>query len=110
MAFGFVHEGVILLDAANAGEDAVLEVALEAGAKDVVGDEEYVQVTTEPADFMNVKEAISEAGFEIESAELTRPDAVARCARGAPPLFLVCTPQSHTGRRRVDWDFHFAVT
>lgn len=71
VAFGFVHEGVILIDATKAGEDQVLEIALEAGAKDVAGDEEFVQVTTEPTDFMAVKEAIEAAGLEVESAELT---------------------------------------
>ena len=71
VAFGFTHEGVILLDAASAGEDAVLEVALEAGAKDVAGDEEFVQVTTEPADFLDVKDALEAAGFTAESAEVT---------------------------------------
>ena len=71
VAFGFTQEGVIILDGEKHSEDAVLEPALEAGAKDVVAEEGFVQVTTEPADFLDVKESLQGSGFEFESAEIT---------------------------------------
>ena len=71
VSFGFTQEGQILLDAEKVSEDSILEVALEAGAKDVVSEDGLLQVTTEPADFLEVKEAIAGADVEIEAAEIT---------------------------------------
>lgn len=53
-------------------EDAVMEAALEAGADDVVSnDDGSVDVFTAPEEYMNVKEALTAAGFEPENAEIT---------------------------------------
>ncbi len=53
-------------------EDAIMEAALEAGAEDVVGnDDGSVDVTTSPESFTEVKEAMIAAGFEPEMAEVT---------------------------------------
>ncbi len=71
VSFGFTHEGQILLDAEKVSEESIFELALEAGAKDVVTEDGLLQVTTEPVDFLEVKEAISGAGVEIEAAEIT---------------------------------------
>ena len=71
VSFGFTQEGQILLDAEKVSEDSIFEAALEAGAKDVVVDDGLLQVTTEPTDFLEVKEAISAVGVEIEAAEIT---------------------------------------
>ncbi|MCP4833958.1 MAG: YebC/PmpR family DNA-binding transcriptional regulator [Phycisphaera sp.] len=71
VSFGFTQEGVIILDAEKHTEDAVLEQALEVGAKDVTGGEGFVQVTTEPAEFLDIKESLAAAGFEFESSEIT---------------------------------------
>ena len=49
-----------------------LEAALEAGAQDVVSnDDGSVDVLTEPDDFVNVREAMTSAGFETDEAEVT---------------------------------------
>lgn len=49
-----------------------MEAALEAGAEDVVGnDDGSVDVTTSPESFTEVKEAMIAAGFEPEMAEVT---------------------------------------
>ena len=71
VSFGFAQEGVIILDAEKHSEDAVLEQALEVGAKDVTSGEGFVQVTTEPAEFLDIKESLATAGFEFESSEIT---------------------------------------
>ena len=56
----------------GASEDAVMEAAIEAGAEDVVVDEDgSVEVLTSPADFESVHAAIQAAGLEPDMAEIT---------------------------------------
>ena len=53
-------------------EDAVLEAAMEAGAEDIVtNDDGTVDVLTTPEDYLTVKEAMIAAGFEPENSEVT---------------------------------------
>ncbi|MCQ8183106.1 YebC/PmpR family DNA-binding transcriptional regulator [Methylomonas sp. SURF-1] len=53
-------------------EDVVIEAAMEAGAEDVVtNDDGSIDVFTAPEDYLNVKEAMVAAGLEPESAEVT---------------------------------------
>jgi YebC/PmpR family DNA-binding regulatory protein len=53
-------------------EDAVMEVAMEAGAEDIIThDDGSVDVMTSPDDYLSIKEALVAAGFEPESAEVT---------------------------------------
>jgi transcriptional/translational regulatory protein YebC/TACO1 len=54
----------------------VMEVALEAGAEDVIADEDgAIEVITAPADFEAVKNALEAAGLKAEVAEITmRPE------------------------------------
>ncbi len=46
-------------------------VAVEAGAEDIVTDEGVFEVITEPADFVAVRQALEEAGVEMQSAEMS---------------------------------------
>lgn len=53
-------------------EDAVMEAAMEAGADDIVtNDDGSVDVMTTAEDYLSVKEAMVAAGFEPENAEVT---------------------------------------
>lgn len=53
-------------------EDAIMEAALEAGAEDVeTNDDGSIDVSTGADDFMDVKDAMVEAGFDPEMAEVT---------------------------------------
>jgi YebC/PmpR family DNA-binding regulatory protein len=71
VAFLFKHCGILLF-APGADEDKVLEAALEAGAEDVVSDEDgSIEVITAAGDFSVVKEALEAAGFKPEVAEVT---------------------------------------
>ncbi|MEZ2740656.1 YebC/PmpR family DNA-binding transcriptional regulator [Comamonas jiangduensis] len=71
VAFQFKHCGQIIF-APGASEDQVMEVALEAGAEDVITDEEgAIEVLTAPADFEAVKNALETAGLKPEVAEVT---------------------------------------
>ncbi|MEM6641205.1 MAG: YebC/PmpR family DNA-binding transcriptional regulator [Pseudomonadota bacterium] len=71
VAYLFNHVGLISFDA-GVDEDTLMEAALEAGAEDVVVHSDGTQdVTTAPADFESVREALSGAGLNAESAALT---------------------------------------
>ena len=57
---------------AGSDEDAIMEAAIEAGAEDVVVDDDgSIEVLTEPGDYEAVKEAMLAAGHEPESSQVT---------------------------------------
>ena len=71
VAFQFKHCGQLIF-APGTSEDRVMEVALEAGAEDVLTDPEgAIEVLTTPADFEAVKNALESAGLVAEMAEVT---------------------------------------
>ncbi|MCF8158948.1 MAG: YebC/PmpR family DNA-binding transcriptional regulator [Burkholderiaceae bacterium] len=71
VAFMFKHCGSLLF-APGTSEDKVMEVALEAGAEDIINnDDGSIEVMTTPADFSVVKEALEAAGLEAVLAEVT---------------------------------------
>ncbi|MDM0013396.1 YebC/PmpR family DNA-binding transcriptional regulator [Variovorax sp. J22P168] len=71
VAFQFKHCGQLVF-APGTDEDKVMEVALEAGAEDVVTDDDgAVEVLTAVADFEAVKNALEAAGLKPEIAEVT---------------------------------------
>ena len=78
VAFMFQTKGQILIAAKNTNEEQLMELALEAGADDVSepGDDEgFWTVSSEVSEYITVKDAIENAGIEIESAEITKlPD------------------------------------
>ena len=70
VAFMFQHCGQFLF-APGTNEDKLMEAALEAGADDVVQDEEGgFEVLCPPHDFAGVKDALERAGFKAEVAEI----------------------------------------
>jgi transcriptional/translational regulatory protein YebC/TACO1 len=61
-----------LIFAPGASEDRIMEVALEAGAEDVIADDDgAIEVLTPPAEFEAVKNALEAAGLRPEVAEVT---------------------------------------
>ncbi|MGJ7521250.1 YebC/PmpR family DNA-binding transcriptional regulator [Variovorax sp. LT1P1] len=71
VAFQFKHCGQFVF-APGTDEDKVMEVALEAGAEDVVTDEDgAIEVLTAVADFEAVKNALEAAGLTPDMAEVT---------------------------------------
>ncbi|MEO0028756.1 MAG: hypothetical protein RJB45_797 [Pseudomonadota bacterium] len=71
VAFQFKHCGQLIF-APGTSEDKVMEIALEAGAEDVITDEEgAIEVLTSAADFEVVKNALEAAGLSAEMAEVT---------------------------------------
>jgi len=71
VAYLFTKMGIISY-ASGADEDAIMEVALEAGADDVItNDDGSIDVQTTSDDFIDVKQAMVDAGYEPESADVT---------------------------------------
>jgi YebC/PmpR family DNA-binding regulatory protein len=71
VAFQFKHCGQFVF-APGTSEDRVMEVALEAGAEDVITDDDgAIEVLTAPPDFEAVKAALEAAGLKPEVAEVT---------------------------------------
>ncbi|MGB6055321.1 MAG: YebC/PmpR family DNA-binding transcriptional regulator [Burkholderiaceae bacterium] len=71
VAFLFKHCGQLFF-APGTDEDKLMEAALDAGAEDVIADDEGgFEVLTAPHDFAAVKDALAAAGFKAEVAEIT---------------------------------------
>ncbi len=71
VAYMFKKLGIISY-ADSVDEDALMEAAMEAGAEDIVThDDGSVDVLTTPEDYLAVKDAMIEAGFEPENAAVT---------------------------------------
>jgi YebC/PmpR family DNA-binding regulatory protein len=71
VAFLFKHCGQLVL-APGTSEERVMEAAIDAGAQDVVvNDDGSIEVVTEPNDFHAVKQALERAGLKPELAEVT---------------------------------------
>ena len=71
VSFQFKHCGQLVF-APGTSEDRVMEVALEAGAEDVITDDEgAIEVITSSTDFEAVKNALEAAGLKPELAEVT---------------------------------------
>src|SRR5919106_5551489 len=81
VAYLFKHCGQFVF-APGTSEDRVMEAALEAGAEDVLSnDDDSVELVCAPGDFAAVKEALAKAGLKPELAEVTwKPTAEAELA------------------------------
>ena len=70
VAWQFERRGVVIVPAEGVDEDELFLAAADAGAEDVDRDGTVFQVTSEPESLAAVREAIREAGFSVDSAEL----------------------------------------
>ncbi len=67
----FDKKGIVVVDGDRYSEDDLM-VAIEAGAEDISVDDDVFEILTEPADLTAVRDALEEAGIELESAEVTQ--------------------------------------
>jgi YebC/PmpR family DNA-binding regulatory protein len=72
VAWMFSKKGTFVVEADKATEDKLMEVALEAGADDVVRDEDAFLVTCETNCYRDVKAALEQAGIPVTSAEISQ--------------------------------------
>jgi transcriptional/translational regulatory protein YebC/TACO1 len=66
----FDRKGSILIDKTTIDEEKLMDLALEAGAEDVVDEESEFLVLTEPDDFEAVREALQQEGVKALEASI----------------------------------------
>jgi len=71
VAWMFDRRGVLSFDPTKYTEDQIMEVALEAGADDVVAEEGSLEVRVAPENYSAVEKAFEDAGIAVENSELT---------------------------------------
>ncbi len=71
VAWMFDKRGVIVVDAEGLDEEELMDLAIEAGAEDVVEDETTFQILTEPEDFSEVVEILEKNGIKTVEASLS---------------------------------------
>ena len=72
VAYMFSPRGVISIAADKTTEDKLMEIVLEAGAEDIVTEDEGFTVYTAPPDLEAVREAVMNAGIEPDEAEVKK--------------------------------------
>ncbi len=72
VSYLFKARGLIVVDKPAIAEDALLELALEAGADDVVAEGDAYEVLTAPQAFEAVREALAAKSVAVHSAEVTK--------------------------------------
>lgn len=68
----FEPQGTFLVPAEGVEEDQLMELALEAGADDVQLDEDAYEITCQPANFSQVKDALAQAEITVEASEVQK--------------------------------------
>jgi YebC/PmpR family DNA-binding regulatory protein len=71
VAWMFDQRGVIVVDAEGVDEEELMDLALEAGAEDVVDEEDSFRILTIPEDFNDVVDALEKAGVKMAEASIT---------------------------------------
>lgn len=71
VSYLFNYKGVFLVKAEGIDEDALMEIALEAGAEDLKASDGYFEITCDPKAFDAVSAALKERDLPVESAEMT---------------------------------------
>jgi YebC/PmpR family DNA-binding regulatory protein len=71
VAYLFDKKGTVVVDGERYGEDDLM-AAVDAGAEDIVADDDVLEVLCEPADLATVRQALVDAGVEVQDAEVTQ--------------------------------------
>ncbi len=71
VAWMFDKKGLFSFEKGKVDEEKLMEVALDAGAKDINDEESTIEVLTDPKDFEAVKEALDKAGLAYTLAQIT---------------------------------------
>lgn len=70
VSYLFNRQGIIEIESEGIAEDSLMEVALEAGADDIKNEHGYFTISTGVGELGEVREALENAGFKIESADI----------------------------------------
>jgi len=71
VSYLFDKRGVIVVDATRYDEDDLI-ATIDAGAEDISRDDDVFEIVTEPGDLGSVGDALTQAGVELESADVTQ--------------------------------------
>jgi YebC/PmpR family DNA-binding regulatory protein len=71
VSYLFDKKGLVVVDAERYGEDDLM-VAIDAGAEDIALDDDVYEIVCEPSELNAVREALTGAGVELESAEVSQ--------------------------------------
>jgi len=71
VAWMFSRSGYLTVDLAQCPEDEIMEIALEAGATDIVSEEGVWEIYCAPENLYKVKSALEERGKVVSSAEIS---------------------------------------
>jgi YebC/PmpR family DNA-binding regulatory protein len=71
VSYLFQKQGVVVIDASRYDEEDLIP-AIDAGALDIAVDDDVFEVITEPGDLVAVRDALTAAGVDIESADLVQ--------------------------------------
>jgi YebC/PmpR family DNA-binding regulatory protein len=71
VAWMFENKGLIEISKESVDEETLMDVALEAGAEDVLDEGDVFQVVTEPSEYFTVKGVIEEKGIEMSFSEVS---------------------------------------
>jgi YebC/PmpR family DNA-binding regulatory protein len=71
VAYLFDKKGLVVVDAERYGEDELM-VAIDAGAEDISLDDDVYEIVCEPSELNAVREALAQAGVELETAEVSQ--------------------------------------
>ncbi len=71
VAYMFDKKGVMLVDKSTTSEEELMDLAIEAGADDVVEEDDHFQVVTAPDDFDEVRENLEKAGVQFVEASIS---------------------------------------
>ncbi len=82
VSYLFEKHGIILIAREGADEDQLMEIALESGADDFKSEEDGFTITTSPTALNDVREAIEQAGFKIESSEISSIPTMTKAVEG----------------------------
>jgi len=94
VAFNFDRKGVIQIPKEKGEEEAIFEVASDAGVEDFDLSEDQYIITTAPEDLYKVKEKIEEKGIDSLDAELTM----------IPKTYVECKPEDEEANiKLIEW-------
>ncbi len=72
VAWMFDSKGLFLVPSEGTDEDALMELAIEAGADDVKEDAGNFEIICDPAVYQDIAKALSDAGIQPEASQITR--------------------------------------
>ncbi len=108
VAWMFTKKGYFLIDKAQAQEDELMTIVLDAGAEDFKSDDKNYEITTSVQDFEKVKQAIEAKGIKPQDAEVTMiPSSTIKVAGGEAKqvLALVEALEEHDDVQQVYANF-----